>query len=57
MPVRIPASELYQIQEDDLRNAIANFREGALPRPSKIPRVSTCSWTDTGGFRPKQSWL
>ena len=31
MPVRIPASELYQIQEDDLRNAIANFREGALP--------------------------
>jgi hypothetical protein len=31
MPVRIPASELYQIQEDDLRNAIAEFREGALP--------------------------
>jgi hypothetical protein len=31
MPVRIPASELYQIQEDDLRNAIANFREAALP--------------------------
>jgi hypothetical protein len=31
MSVRIPASELYQIQENDLRNAIANFREGALP--------------------------
>lgn len=31
MPVRIPASELYQIQGDDLRNAIAKFREGALP--------------------------
>jgi hypothetical protein len=31
MPVRISASELYQIQEEDLRNAIAAFREGALP--------------------------
>jgi hypothetical protein len=31
MPDRIPASELYQIQEEDLRSAIANFREGALP--------------------------
>ena len=31
MPVRIPASELYQIQEVDLRNAIAEFREDALP--------------------------
>lgn len=31
MPVRIPASELYQIQEEDLRNAIAEFREGVLP--------------------------
>src|SRR6185312_6905117 len=31
MPVRIPASELYQIQEEDLRNAIAKFQEGALP--------------------------
>jgi hypothetical protein len=31
MPVRIPASELYQIQEEDLRDAIAKFREGALP--------------------------
>ena len=31
MPVRISASELYQIQEEDLRNAIAKFREGALP--------------------------
>lgn len=29
MPVR--ASELYKIREDDLRNAIADFREGALP--------------------------
>jgi len=31
MPVRIPASELYQIQEEDLRNAIAKFQEGTLP--------------------------
>jgi hypothetical protein len=31
MPVRIPALELYQIQEEDLRNAVAEFREGALP--------------------------
>lgn len=31
MPVRIPASELYQIQEGDLRNAIAKFRESAFP--------------------------
>ena len=31
MPVRIPASELYTIQETDLRDAIASFREGALP--------------------------
>jgi hypothetical protein len=31
MPDRIPASELYQIQEDDLRSAIAEFREGVLP--------------------------
>jgi hypothetical protein len=31
MPVRIPASELYKIQEQDLRKAIAEFREGALP--------------------------
>jgi hypothetical protein len=31
MPVRIPASELYKIQADDLRNAISEFREGVLP--------------------------
>jgi hypothetical protein len=31
MPVRIPASELYKIREKDVRDAIANFREGALP--------------------------
>lgn len=31
MPIRIPAAELYQIQEEDLRNAIAKFRENALP--------------------------
>ena len=31
MPVRIPASELYQIQEEDLRNAIDEFRRDALP--------------------------
>jgi hypothetical protein len=31
MPDRIPASALYQIQEEDLRSAIANFREGVLP--------------------------
>lgn len=31
MPVRIPASELYQVQEEDLRDAIAKFREGTLP--------------------------
>jgi hypothetical protein len=31
MPVRIPASDLYQIQEEDLRDAIAKFREGVLP--------------------------
>jgi hypothetical protein len=35
MPVHIPASELYQIQEEDLRNAIAGFREGALPATFK----------------------
>lgn len=35
MPARIPASELYQIQEQDLRNAIARFREGVLPPPFK----------------------
>ena len=31
MLVRIPAAELYQIQEEDLRNAVAEFREGVLP--------------------------
>jgi hypothetical protein len=31
MADRIPASELYRIQEEDLREAIAKFREGALP--------------------------
>jgi hypothetical protein len=31
MPVRISASELYQIQEEDLRDAIAKFRAGVLP--------------------------
>ena len=31
MSVRIPAAELYQIQEEDLRNAVAEFREGVLP--------------------------
>jgi hypothetical protein len=31
MSDRIPAAELYQIQEEDLRNAIAEFREGVLP--------------------------
>ena len=31
MPVRLPAVELYQIQAEDIRNAIDEFREGALP--------------------------
>ena len=31
MAARIPAAALYQIQEEDLRNAIVEFREGALP--------------------------
>jgi hypothetical protein len=31
MPVRIPASELYKIQADHLRNALSEFREGVLP--------------------------
>lgn len=31
MPDRIPASELYQIREEDIRNAIAGFRAGSLP--------------------------
>lgn len=31
MPVRVPASEIYKIQEEDLREAIATFRERALP--------------------------
>src|SRR5262245_34365462 len=35
MPIRIPAAELYQIQEEDLWNAIGQFREGALPRTFK----------------------
>src|SRR6266436_1748675 len=35
MSVRIPAAELYQIQEEDLRNAIAAFREGVLPATFK----------------------
>jgi hypothetical protein len=31
MSDRIPAAELYQIQEEDLRNAIVEFRENVLP--------------------------
>jgi len=31
MPTRVPAAELYRIEESDLRDAIASFREGALP--------------------------
>lgn len=35
MSFRISASELYRIQEDDLRGAISGFREGALPATFK----------------------
>ena len=35
MPVRIPAADLYQIQEGDLRNAIASFRDRAFPSSFK----------------------
>lgn len=31
MPARIPASELYKIEEEDLRKAIAEFRDRVLP--------------------------
>ena len=31
MTVRIPAGELYRIQEQDLRDAVSSYREGALP--------------------------
>lgn len=35
MPMRIAAAELYRIEEEDLREAIAGFREGTLPRTFK----------------------
>ena len=54
MPVRIPASELYKIQEEDLHNAISNSEKALFLLRSRIPHVSTCSWTDTDAFRPKR---
>lgn len=31
MPARIPASELYAIRDEHLRDAMLNFQDGALP--------------------------
>lgn len=50
MPVRIPASELYKTQEEDLREAITTFREHALPATFD---ASTCSSMGSSGFHPK----